>query len=154
MEQLPISERISVGEFATMNHLIGTNLPHCIADIHHGSVRMTDVLVVISNLPPINPQGKAEIARLWTSLTSVTSFNPAPPSFRYMDFKAILVHLHDNGRLHQPRMFRHERSAIFNTNHNWLSLMHLPEEQEEYPALKEAYDTYISTLAITTGRIK
>ena len=109
---------------------------------------MSDVIVVISSSPPVDPNDDLSVKSLWTSLRD----RDRGGYINYEAFRNVLKYLADSGRLHQPRMYAQSRHVIYPYAEAWVTVVHPPAERKEYPALQEAWEHYVATLAITTGK--
>lgn len=117
---------------------IGLSLSRCMRDILEEKVDIEDVLVIIARTD-IDPHNDKHWNSIWEGYLYGGLSNPEWAGLE--DYEAamrdILISLHENGKLHQPRQFgAHPRRMPY----YWLDCV-VPQD-EMTPAQQKAWDNY------------
>jgi len=119
---------------------IGLSLSRCMRDILEEKVDIEDVLVIVARTD-IDPNNDKHWNSIWDGYLYGGLSNPEWAGLE--DYEAamrdILISLHENGKLHQPRQFgAHPRRLPY----YWLDALPPNTEIEKNPAMKKAWDNF------------
>lgn len=131
---------------------IGLSYSRCVRDIVEGKVSMQDVLVIVARTD-FDPHNDEQWAGIWRGYNGGSFMNMNREWSEYgaedeQRFRDVSCDLLDSGKLHQPRQFgAHPRRLPY----YWLEAIVSPDELENRPAVKDAWDQFqmISGLANT-----
>lgn len=130
---------------------IGLSFSRCVRDIVDGKVKFDDVLVVISRTD-FDPHVDEQWRGLWIGygghtpgqkVSGLRGFS-RPEWAGYAnenDFRATSILLWEQGKLHQPRQFGAYPSRL---PYYWLEATLPSEELEKNPAVKAAWERFVS----------
>ena len=119
---------------------IGLSYSRCLLDIVDGRVDFDDVLVIISRTD-FDPENDEHWTGIWNGY-----FYGANPQWSGRDpsdeekFRKVTIDLYKSGKLHQPRQFG---AHPYHSRYFWLDTQLPPDELENNPAAKKAYERYL-----------
>lgn len=119
---------------------IGLSLSRCVRDIFLGKVNETEVLVIITRTD-FNPHNDNHWNSIWDGYTQGGLSHPEWRDIKddYNDVRRLVIRLYDCGKIHQPRQFGTNPSRF---PYYWLDCILTPEDADEIPAVKEAWEHY------------
>ena len=131
---------------------VGLSLSRCVRDIFEGKVDYNDVLVIIARTK-FHPLNEGDWEEIWQGYTSGGAFNNSEWR-KYKDheieFKEIVQRLHVDGKLHQPRM---TSGNPIRRPEIWLETFLPPDELENNPAVKEAWERFQIVAGLSSVQI-
>lgn len=129
---------------------IGLSYSRCIRDIVEGLVNPEDVLVVIARTD-FDPTVDKQWDSIWDGYTSGRGLSAREWSDygdeRKDDFRQATLDLWNEGKLHQPRKFGAYPRRL---PYYWLETVVSNEEQNDNPALKQAWEHYQLLAGLST----
>lgn len=120
---------------------IGLSFSRCLRDIYTGKVNEEDVIVIVTRTD-FNPHNDNHWTAIWDGYTNGGLSHPEWYDFKdeHDDFRRMAIRLYDNGKLHQPRQFGAKPTRL---PYYWLDCVVTPEDADEIPAVKEAWEHYL-----------
>jgi hypothetical protein len=131
---------------------IGLSYSRCVRDIVEGTVKITDVLVLITRTD-FDPNNDSQWADIWQGYCHG---GLSKPEWRNWDvdnkahealFRNVSLELYNTGKMHQPRQFG---ALLRRRPETWLESVLPSSELEKNPAVKDAWDQF-QTIAALTG---
>lgn len=121
---------------------IGLSLSRCIRDIVEDSVKIEDVLLLITRTN-FEPTDEKQWDSIWTGYTSL---NPEWYGLDRDEVFAVIMRLWSTGRIHQPRKFGAQPRRL---PYYWLETVLPDSELYCNPMVKDAWEKFqvVSSLA-------
>ena len=136
---------------------IGLSYSRCVRDIVEGTVKITEVLVLITRTN-FDPNNDSQWADIWQGYCHGGLSNPEWRNWDVYNtahealFRNVSLELYNTGKMHQPRQFGARGQ---NRRECWLELVLPSSELEKNPAAKDAWDqfqTIAGLTSVTLGR--
>jgi hypothetical protein len=134
---------------------IGLSLSRCVRDIYEGRVALDEILVVIARTD-FDPDDDQQWSSIWRGYHSYANIWSMPewsqiPAEDEQAVRDICIGLKSTGRLHQPRQFGANPGRL---PYYWLETMLLPEDHDNNPTVKHAWDQYQMLAGLATPETK